>query len=198
MSTKNTRSNLSQSITLKLTPTTVSLINELLVRLLVGGPDAVRQADMFKSGELVVVSWTKDHIRGWSLGNPDKKFAACKRSNAYASSLFISTQTAVAKGAPVSWISQDTHHIHLERVPVVDEEGNLKRIDYFCWDTGLAFVSLWNCQRECTGIELHSLNNSWKQTYKGILHYDGAKLKAAYPSQWAEAVSIAKAKAQMV
>lgn len=190
--------NLSKSITLKLSPTTVKLVNALLVRLMVQcetGQQTVFEENYFKSGEMVVLSWTKDHVRGWSMADPDKKFAGCKRSNAHASSLFISAQTAVAKGAPVSWISQETHHIQLERVPVVDENDNIKRVLYFDLNTSLPFITLHNCQRECTGMELHVLNNKWKETYKGILHYDGASLKAAYPSQWAEAVQIAKAKA---
>ena len=154
--------NLSKSITLKLSPTTVKLVNALLVRLMVlpeTGQQTVFEENYFKSGEMVVLSWTKDHVRGWSMADPDKKFAGCKRNNAYASSLFISAQTAVAKGAPVSWISQETHHIQLERVPVVDENDNIKRVLYFDLNTSLPFITLHNCQRECTGMELHVLNN---------------------------------------
>ena len=187
----------SKSITLKLTPTTVKLVNALLVPLLVQqktGHHTHHESYRLKSGEKVVLSWTKDHIRGWSLADPDKKFAGCKRNNAYASSLFISAQTAVAKGAPVSWISQETNWIQLERVPVVDEKDNIKRVVYFDLNTSVPFLTLYNIKRHCTGMELHVLNKKWKQTYGGILHYDGAKLQAAYPEQWAEAIAIANEK----
>jgi hypothetical protein len=185
--------NYSKSIVLTLSPTTVKLVNELRVVSLTQTPDM--NQGRFKSGEKVALSWTKDHVRGWSMSDPSKAFAGCKRNNAYASSLFISGQTAVAKGAPVSWISQETHHIQLERVPVVDGDGNLKRVQYHCKENGYIFLILHNCQRECTGMEMHVLNNKWKETYRGILHYDGTSLKDAYPSQWAEAGQIAKAKA---
>jgi len=184
----------SKSITLTLTPSTVGIANDLLLRLLVGGDDVVRSVDLFKSGEKVVVSWTKNHIRGFALTNNDKRLVGDLREDMAAASLFMVVQAAVAKGAPVSFINQSIFHIHLERFGVMGEDGEVIRHDYVAdSDFSMPYLSLQKCQSHPTGMELYVFNKKWKAKYGGRLHYNGEALKAQYPEQWAEAAQIAKA-----
>jgi len=185
---------ISKSITLTLTPSTVSMANDLLLRLLVGGDDAVRAVDRFKSGEKVVVSWTKDHIRGFALTNNDKRLVGDLREDMAAASLFMVVQAAVAKGAPVSFINQSLFHVEVQRFAVTGEDGEVIRHDYVAdWDFSMPYMSLQKCKGEVTGMEMYVFNKKWKAKYGGKLHYKGEALKAEYPQQWAEAAQIAKA-----
>ncbi len=184
----------SKSITLTLTPSTVGIANELLLRLLVGGDDAVRRADRFRAGEKVAVSWTKNHIRGFALSNPTKKLVGDLGKDMAAASLYMTVQAAVAKGAPVSFINQSIFHVQLDRFGVMGEDGEVIRHDYVAdSDFSMPYLSLQNCQSHPTGMELHVFNKKWKAKYGGRLHYDGEAMKAQYPEQWAEAVQIAQA-----
>mgnify|MGYP003154651342 CR=1 FL=1 len=185
---------ISKTITLTLTPSTVSMANDLLLRLLVGGDDAVREGDLFKSGEKVVVSWTKDHIRGFGLTNNDKRLVGDLREDMAAASLFMVVQAAVAKGAPVSFINQSLFHVQVERFGVVGEDGEVIRHDYVVdSDFSMPYLSLQKCKAHPTGVEMYVFNKKWKAKYGGKLHYDGEALKAQYPEQWAEAAQIAQA-----
>ena len=122
--------NLSKSVVLTLNATSAKLVNQLHVDRLVTG--SIRADRTFRPGQKVTVSYTRDHVRGFSLANPLTRFVGKKTEDAAAASLYVMACMAYERAEEHPFINQSFYHVFLTRHVIVadDDLSKVVRVEW--------------------------------------------------------------------
>jgi len=136
-----------------------------------------------KAGEEVVVCIGKKYIRGFAKDNTVATFYTPIEGSVLGTALLIEAKRAMAAGLVMTELKMNMFHIPLERR---DLGGLRAEVNYCDRMTGLTWITVdGDASQPPTSDELTRFNEAWKETYKGLVSYDGDCLRKQHPQQWA-------------
>jgi len=136
-----------------------------------------------RTGEEAVVCIGKKYIRGFVKDNPVARFYVPIEGSVLGTALLIEAKRAMAAGLVMTELKMNMFHIQLERRDI----GGLRaEVNYCDQLTGLSWMTVdGDASQPPTPEELTSFNEVWKETFGGLVSYDGESLRKQYPQQWA-------------
>ena len=137
-----------------------------------------------RTGEEAVVCIGKKYIRGFVKDNPVARFYVPIEGSVLGTALLIEAKRAMAAGLVMTGLKMNMFHISLERRDV----GGLRaEVNYCDQLTGLCWITVdGDASQPPTSNELTRFNLAWKETFGGLVSYNGDCLRKQHPQQWSE------------